>query len=144
MNALSLFALASVVGGYSLAIDNLYQEFAPQDYTYYEPVSYSPAGLDGLSVYDLVERAAPALDAPRCEAQAQMASILARDFSEHPVDRRVVGDGLHVVLWGSTEMGTWTLVHDGDDGVTCVVSSGIGWTDPSMADQIFANAPLAS
>ena len=144
MNALSILALASVVGGYSLAIDRVYQEFAPQDHIFSEPVSYYPAGMGNLSVHDLVERAAPALNTPRCEAQAQMASILARDYSEHPVGRRVVGDGLHVVLWGSTEMGTWTLVHDGDDGVTCVISSGIGWTDQSMADQIFANAPLAS
>ena len=144
MNVLSYIALATVVCGYSLAIDRVHQEFAPQEYAYSEPVSYNPAGMGGLSVYDLVERAAPALNAPRCEGQAQMANILARDYSEHPVDRRVVGDGLHVVLWGSTEMGTWTLVHDGDDGITCVISSGIGWTDQSVADQIFANAPLAS
>lgn len=144
MNPFPILALATVVGTYSVATDRLNQDFASQHYAVTDGVSYNPGGSNDLAVYDLVERAAPALNSPRCELEAQMASILARDYSEHPVDRRVVGDGLHVVLWGSTEMGTWTLVHDGNDGVACVVSSGIGWTDQSSPDQIFANAPLAS
>jgi len=144
MNVLPLLALVSVVGTYSLATDQLNHDFAPQRHSLSQQVSFNPGDIDDLAVYDLVERAAPALNSPRCEVQAQMASILARDYSEHPVDRRVSGDGLHLVLWGSTEMGTWTLVHDGEDGVACVISSGIGWTHQSTPDLIFANAPLAS
>ena len=144
MNPLPILALVAVAGTYSMATERLNQDFAPKQYSQAEQVVYYPGGSDDLSVYSLMERVAPSLDSPRCEAQAQMASILARDFSEHPVENRVIGDGLQVVLWGSTEMGTWTLVHNGDDGVACVVSSGTGWTDLSSADEIFSAAPLSS
>lgn len=144
MNPLPFLALATVVGSYTLATDRLNQEFSPKQIIQTEQVSYMPGGADDLTVYDVMERVAPALDSPRCEAETEMASVLERDYSEHPVDKRVVGDGLQVVLWGSSDMGTWTLVHNGGDGVACVISSGTGWTETSSPEEIFANAPLAS
>ena len=142
MNPLPLVALAAIVGAYSVATDRLNDEFATRNDT--QLASYPTGGPNDLAVYDLVERAAPALDAPRCEPEAMMANILQRDYAETPIETRVVGDGLHVQLWGSTEMGTWTIVHNGDDGMACVVTSGIGWTEQSTPDQVFADAPLAS
>ena len=144
MNVLPILALVAVAGTYAVASERSNQEFAPKPVIQTEQVAYYPGGTDDLSVYSLMERVAPSLDSPRCEGQAEMANILARDYNEQPVDKRVIGDGLHVVLWGSTDMGTWTLVHDGEDGVSCVVSSGTGWTDLSSADEIFANDPLSS
>jgi len=141
MNPLPIIALAAVAGGYGLAIDRLNDQFAEPPL---QQASYSQQMANDLAVYDLIEKAAPALDAPRCEMEAVMANILQRDYAETPVEQRVVGDGLHVELWGSTEMGTWTIVHNGNDGMACVVSSGIGWTEQSSADQIFQDAPLAS
>lgn len=142
MNPLPILALAAVAGTYSVATHKLEQDFAAPSYV--QSISYPMSNADDISVYGLVERVAPAMDTARCEAQAQMNTILTVDFEEKPIEKRIVGDGLHVELWGSTEMGTWTLIHDGSDGVACVISSGIGWTDESLPDQIFLNAPLAS
>ena len=142
MNPLPILALAAVAGTYSVVTYKLEQDFASPSHV--QSVSNPMSDTADVSVYSLVERVAPAMDTARCEAQAQMDTILTVDFEEQPIEKRIVGDGLHVELWGSTEMGTWTLVHDGNDGVACVISSGIGWTDESSPDQIFMNAPLAS
>lgn len=142
MNPLPILALAAVAGTYSVATRNLEQEFGRPAYV--QSASYPTSGTEDLSVYGVIERVAPDLNTTRCEDQAQMNTILTVDFEEKPIEKRIVGDGLNVELWGSAKMGTWTLVHDGADGIACVVSSGIGWTPQSSPDQIFANAPLAS
>ena len=142
MNLLPILALAAVAGTYSVVTYKLEQDFASPFHV--QSVSNPMSDTADVSVYSLVERVAPAMDTARCEVQAEMDIILTVDFEEKPIEKRIVGDGLHVELWGSTEMGTWTLVHDGNDGVACVISSGIGWTHESSPDQIFMNAPLAS
>ncbi|MEO6300077.1 MAG: hypothetical protein ABIV25_11160 [Paracoccaceae bacterium] len=142
MNPLPILALLGVAATYTVATQHLNDESDAS--AAQPPSSYSQAANTDLAVFDLVEHAAPSLDSPRCESQPAMAMILARDYDETPVEYRVVGEGLKVELWGSTEMGTWTLVHNGDDGIACVVSSGIGWTLNSTPDDVFKNAPLAS
>ena len=142
MNPLPILALLGVAATFAIASRHLNDEFTAS--AAQPPSPYLAAENRGLAIFQLVERAAPDLDSPRCESQAAMANILHRDYDEAPVEQRVVGDGLHIQLWGSTEMGTWTLVHNGDDGISCVVSSGINWTTNSSPDDIFNSAPLAS
>ena len=144
MNLFPIIALAAVAGTYSMATDRLNQQFATKPPVQAEQVNYYPGGQNDLTVYTLMERVAPSLNTTRCEATAQMATILTIDFSEQPVEKRVMADGLDVELWGSDQMGTWTVVHNGNDGISCVVSSGTGWTAQTPPDQIFADAPLAS
>ncbi len=142
MNPLPILALIGVAAVYVVATERTNEEFAARAAP--APSPYAAPANAGLAVFSLVEKAAPALDSPRCEAQAQMATVLMRDYDEAPVETRVVGDGLQVQLWGSLGAGTWTLVHNGSDGVSCVVSSGTNWTASSTPDDVFNSAPLAS
>ena len=49
-------------------------------------------------------------------------------------------DGLR--LWGSDEMGTWTMVFERHDGSSCIVASGIGYQDGTDPSVIFRTAGL--
>lgn len=142
MHALPIAALAAVVGTYAVATDRLAGRFA-LDYAS-EGASHQPHPFENLAIHDLMERAAPGLDAARCDKLDALAAVMADELAAEPVDERIVSDGLQMVLWGSTELNAWAIVHNGDDGIACVVSTGMGWNGQSTADQIFDGALVAS
>ncbi|WP_265501220.1 hypothetical protein [Paracoccus beibuensis] len=76
-------------------------------------------------------------DQPYCASDAEIAQTLDHDFSE----RRVDAEG-NTELWGSDQMGTWTLVAAREDQTSCIIASGIGYTDRREAEVYFRTAGL--
>lgn len=148
MNTLPILALAAVASGYAAATARLDDYFASLPEPAPEIVAWSAAPAAGLSVHgmpgDLPGHEANAYDQPHCDANAGMTSVLSQDFQEQRIDTRTRADGLLFDLYASDDMGTWTLVHRGVDGISCVVSSGTGWTSVTSPEQIFDGANLAS
>ncbi len=142
MNPLPFLALATVASGYAVATDRLEEQFAVLS----EPGIVAYEASPNPSVYDMDMLAADdqPYDEAHCMMHAAMAENLNHDFAEKRVETRVSDDGLVMELWGSEVMGTWTILHKGTDGVSCIVTSGIGWAADAAPDQVFASADLAS
>lgn len=64
-------------------------------------------------------------DQPWCDHKAQLESTLSHDFGEEKVAAGHEG----TVLWGSALMGTWTVVYERPDATSCVIASGVGFSD---------------
>ena len=45
-------------------------------------------------------------------------------------------------LWGSDQLGTWTLVAPRDDQTSCIIASGIGFSDDRSTQAYFQVAGL--
>ncbi|MES2665569.1 MAG: hypothetical protein V4712_05680 [Pseudomonadota bacterium] len=142
MNPIPFLALAAVASAYGVATDRLNQKFD----TMPQPVltSYAAQASGDLAVYDVLSHGAEPLEQPLCQGNLELAATLTNDFAEMPVAQTLTEDGLAMQLWSSTLMGTWTLVHKGDDGMSCIVSSGTGWTTQSSPEDVFDAEILAS
>jgi hypothetical protein len=62
-----------------------------------------------------------------CDARATVQATLGRDFAETPRVAALTGTGLTMELWTSDHTGSWTVVHHGADGISCIVLTGMGW-----------------
>jgi hypothetical protein len=62
-----------------------------------------------------------------CDARGTVQSALSRDFAETPRLAALTGAGMTMELWTSDKTGSWTVVHHGQDGISCVVSTGMDW-----------------
>ncbi len=78
-------------------------------------------------------------DQPYCAADAEIHQTLQHDFNEHPVDSR---HHAHTQLWGSAQLGTWTLVAPRDDQTSCIIASGIGFDTAQNVDVYYTTAGL--
>ncbi|WP_410216318.1 hypothetical protein [Paracoccus sp. (in: a-proteobacteria)] len=78
-------------------------------------------------------------DQPYCASDAEIAQTLTQDFDEEPVN--VAGAG-GTELWGSDLMGTWTLVAARPDETSCIIASGIGYSDEKSAEAFYTVAGL--
>ena len=78
-------------------------------------------------------------DQPYCAADAEIAATLEHDFNEQPVDT-ANADGTN--LWGSAQMGTWTLVAERKDDTSCIIASGIGFDGKTDARTYYKVAGL--
>lgn len=89
---------------------------------------YDPdfVALEGLSVYDTLGHDAATTKA-NCQPHATIRHMLARDYVEAPQMAAMTEGGLGLELWASDGRGTWTALHRGKDGITCVVASGLDW-----------------
>jgi len=143
MNPIPFLALGLIASGYAAFSSDITARVAAEPAQIVAYPAY--VGTDNLSIYDM-PGATPdaAYDRPLCQDSATMVASLNHDFAETLVDTSLQADGLVMELYASTLMGTWTLVHKGDDGVSCVVTSGIGWTETATPDQVLAQANLAS
>ncbi|TAG22871.1 MAG: hypothetical protein EAZ40_07815 [Rhodobacterales bacterium] len=83
------------------------------------PLAIGPENL-GIS-HDL------SLTETHCDARATVQATLGRDFAETPRLAALTGTGLTMELWTSDHTGSWTVVHHGGDGISCIVSTGMGW-----------------
>ncbi len=137
MNPIPFLALAAVASGYAVATERLDQYFANMPEP--EIVSYAASADGEFSVYDVMADGSDAVTEPTCQTNDALAATLTHDFAETPVAQAVEGDGLVMQLWSSDLMGTWTMVHRGTDGISCIVSSGIGWTTASTPADVFDN-----
>lgn len=69
----------------------------------------------------------------RCDLRGVVDRSLRHDFAEEPRLAALTAAGMAMELWTSDSLGTWTLVHHGSDGVTCIVATGMDWTPESEA-----------
>ncbi|WP_136648732.1 hypothetical protein [Paracoccus aeridis] len=99
------------------------------------------AGMSARQVVDLagtLPTGSADAGTPWCDASAQIHGALDAEFGETLVLAK--RDGLR--LWGSDEMGTWTMVFERPDGSSCIVASGIGYQDGTDPSVIFRTAGL--
>lgn len=78
-------------------------------------------------------------DQPYCATDAEIAATLRQDFDEHPIE---LTGAQGTQLWGSDDLGTWTLVAPRDDQTSCIIASGIGFSDDHGAQAFFTVAGL--
>lgn len=78
-------------------------------------------------------------DQPYCASDDEIANTLAQDFNERPIDTAGAGG---TELWGSDQMGTWTLVAARADDTSCIIASGIGYSDEKNAALFYRTAGL--
>lgn len=99
-------------------------------------------GMDPSAVRDMartlpVSRQA-AVDQPWCAPDAEVEASLRHEFEED----RVASNGRDTALWGSAIMGTWTVVLERPDAVSCVIASGIGFSEGTSPDAYFTRVGL--
>lgn len=80
-------------------------------------------------------------DQPYCASDAEIAQTLNHDFNESLVDTSG-HQGMGTELWGSDQMGTWTLVAARSDDTSCIIASGIGFSTDKDADAFYRVAGL--
>lgn len=78
-------------------------------------------------------------DQPYCAADAEISATLEQDFSEHPVD---LTGAQGTQLWGSEQLGTWTLVAPRDAQTSCIIASGIGFSQARSTAEYYTVAGL--
>lgn len=102
---------------------------------------YDPGYVAGgdLALYGLMEDRRQDLDEAHCGARADIGEKLRDGFEETPVTAMTSTGGLDLELWGSAEQATWTIVHHGRDGISCVVASGLGWNSDTDAQALIAS-----
>lgn len=62
----------------------------------------------------------------RCQEHAAMAAELARDYSEAMVFGGAIRNGDVISVWvGQGDDQTWTLLHTHQNGVSCIITSGL-------------------
>lgn len=74
-------------------------------------------------------------DQPWCAQSAEIARTLSHDFDE----RKVATDANGTALWGSGLTGTWTMVLERANSTSCVIASGIGYSDAAAPGAFFAS-----
>ncbi|MDB6178133.1 hypothetical protein PAF17_11560 [Paracoccus sp. Z330] len=78
-------------------------------------------------------------DQPYCAPNDEIDRTLRHDFNESPVEN--AGHDI-ARLWGSDQMGTWTLVAERQDQTSCIIASGIGYDADRKAEIYFETAGL--
>ncbi|AXC48894.1 hypothetical protein DRW48_03560 [Paracoccus suum] len=105
------------------------------------------AGQDAASVMAMASALASgadaSVDAPYCDSNPMIAHTLSHDFGESLVDDAKVNKA-DTQLWGSDVMGTWTLVMARPDKTSCVIASGVGYSDTTNPDVFYHKAGLRS
>jgi hypothetical protein len=101
------------------------------------------AGTDPGQLRDMAQRLpmsqSASGDQPWCDHKAAVESALTHDFGESKV---AAGDQ-GTVLWGSTLLGTWTVLYERPDATSCVIASGIGFSDSANPGLFFNRAGLS-
>jgi hypothetical protein len=142
INPLPVFALSAVAMGYFGAVGSVDRDFNAREPA--EIRAYSASANAGLSVQDDLTKTLQPYDQPFCAANAEVADQLNHDFAEVEQTSWTQGKDMTLELFASELMGTWTLVHAGEDGVSCIVSSGFGWTKGVTPQEILTMASVSS
>ncbi|RJL04087.1 hypothetical protein D3P06_09500 [Paracoccus aestuarii] len=78
-------------------------------------------------------------DQPYCADDFEIAFTLSHDFGEEPIE---TAGAQGTELWGSDLLGTWTLVAPRDNETSCIIASGVGYSDDEGVDTYFTVAGL--
>ena len=76
---------------------------------------------------DLMPGGDVSLTGTQCDLRVTVDTTLRHDFAEVPTLAALTGTGMTMELWTSDLLGTWTMVHHGRDGVSCIVTLGQDW-----------------
>lgn len=143
MNVLPMIALSTAAIGFFGAVDHTDRKFDAAESVQAESVQLTAyAASPHLSVHELLDREPQSVEQPFCDTTNALTANLEHDFAETAQASWAQGDDINMQLWASDVMATWTLLHVGQDGIACVVSSGIGWTADSTKDDILAMADI--
>jgi len=140
MNVLPIIFLSTVALGYMGAIDRADRYFDLQPAAHL--TAYPASG--SLSVHEIMARAPQSVDQPFCDQTSKVVETLIHDFAETEQDNWVQGKDMAFHLWGSGVLGTWTLLHIGQDGVACIVASGTGWSEGVVPADVIALIDVAN
>lgn len=146
MNALPTLALALVALGYAGAIASTNAAIDATEQSALRQNSANVAAFPattGLAVQDFAARNGQ-IDAPLCDSHQVITQTLSHDFEESMREHWVQAADMKLELWASDMFGTWTVLHLGTDGMTCVVSSGTGWNGQQDVAQVIATSDLQS
>lgn len=78
-------------------------------------------------------------DQPYCADDSEIHQTLTQDFSENRIDAQ---QHAGTELWGSDQMGTWTLVAPRKDNTSCIIASGIGFDEEKSVEVYYTTAGL--
>lgn len=141
MNVLPILAAATIGLGYFGVAETVNKNPDPIDQA--QLVAY-PADVAATALAPITSSGQQEVDQAFCGSTWDVTDSLAHDFAETAQETWVHGADLVLQLWASDTMGTWTLLHVGQDGFSCVVSSGMGWNDGVSAADVLALAPIFS
>ena len=104
------------------------------------------SAVEGVAPSELVEdiRAMPLSamavnDQPYCASDTEISTTLSQDFGERPIE---TAGSQEAELWGSDIMGTWTLVAPRSDETSCIIASGVGYSEDLAVGDYFRIAGL--
>lgn len=104
------------------------------------------SAMDGVAAGALLKQARrmptsdmALVDQPYCAENAEIHATLKQDFNESRVD---ASQHEGAELWGSDQMGTWTLVAPREDATSCIIASGIGFTSARDVELYYRTAGL--
>ena len=80
------------------------------------------------SVYDVLGHLQLSEAETYCDVHQVLTQGLTDDFAETLQAEKTSSEGLKIELWTSDVMGTWTALHHGSDGISCVIASGVDWS----------------
>ena len=138
-NPLPLLALGAVAVGYAGAIDRADRTFDLMP----DPSVAAYTAAPDLSVHEFVGKLPESVQDPLCDTKEMITASLADDFAEALESAWVQEQRVNMELWTSDLMGTWTLLQVEGDGLTCILSSGFGWTEEMNAESIVQNRPIS-
>lgn len=102
------------------------------------------SGVDPRAVRELARNLPVSEDAtgdqPWCSHNAQIEAALSHDFEEE----KIATNARDTALWGSQMMGTWTMVLERPDQTSCIIASGIGFSEQASPDAYFVRVGLNS
>lgn len=138
-NPLPMLALSAVALGYSGAIDRAESSLQVSPVASVTGFAATP----DLSVQDFVASLPETMQDPLCAARDVITADLSQDFAESLEASLVQDRGVSLEVWASDIMGTWTVLHVEHEGLTCIVSSGFGWTESTTAADVLQDRPLS-
>ncbi|WP_230383131.1 hypothetical protein [Paracoccus shanxieyensis] len=101
------------------------------------------AGMDPREVREMARSLPPTTDVspdkPWCDHRAQVEQSLTNEFGE----ARIGSNGGDTALWGSEQMGTWTVVLERADATSCIIASGTGFTTGANPSAYLTRVGLA-
>ena len=134
LGAVALASVAPGPGQSPVQPDTAVQDIAIHLAAQPSKLSQRPAA--SLSIYDSLGHQDTAPDQSYCDAHQVVADGLTHDFAETLRAEKVSRDGLRFQLWTSDLMGTWTALHHGEDGISCIVASGVDWAADMPPDDL--------
>lgn len=78
-------------------------------------------------------------DQPWCGRDAEVEAALRHEFEE----QKIATNARDTALWGSQQMGTWTMVLERPDQTSCIIASGVGFTEQASPDAYFVRVGLS-